>query len=150
VGRHDHNLHFEGHEIQTGAPRFFYIDESTYEEFEEPIPGVEETTYELHSVLPRFVVYPLPDAARTVRFRANITPRPMYRDSDTPFLPGGDGARDILLPMAMSRYADTTRRYNGNNREALRLYSGEAQMRLKSFSNYQKKRPSRMRMRPGY
>jgi len=127
------NFNSTGIAFEVGRPLFYFIDQSTFGD----------------GVYLRFVVYPLPDIPRLLRFRGNVVPAPLVDDTDLPLLPP-ETVKSILLPMARYAYAASTRRYTGDNRSFLREKAGKAETRLRSFAKAQKHIKQPIKVRKGY
>jgi hypothetical protein len=124
-----------GSEYQFGNPLFYHI---------------EDTQFETDVLLaPRFVVYPLPDKATQIRLTANIMPVSLEDDDDVPRLPTS-AMHDILLPIARSKYAEISPRYNSENIKFLVEDRREAERRLNTMANRQKQQGRRITLRAGY
>jgi hypothetical protein len=98
-------------------------------------------------VVPRLVLYPIPDRTYTVEIVANIMPA-LLNEGDSPRLPG-DAIWDILLPIAQYKLL-TDPRYNGDNKELIVQSAREARRKLKHFSSPQKQRTIRIVRRGGW
>ena len=98
-------------------------------------------------VVPRLVLYPVPDKDYTVDLVANVLPKLLDR-GDSPRL-AGDAVWDILLPIAQYKLL-TDPRYNGDNREVIVQAAKEARRKLKHFSSPQKQRTIRIVRRRGW
>ncbi len=130
-----HFIQVHGLNQQIGSPFWYYIDASnvmpTY------TPGL------------RMVVYPVPDKDYSVRLRANILPSPLKEEGETPKVPA-EAVDEILLPKARIECAGGSKQYNGKNLEFLAAKAREADMRLNSIINPQRRKGGRMRVRPGW
>lgn len=98
-------------------------------------------------VVPRLVLYPIPDREYSVEFVGNIMPK-LLNEQDSPRLPG-DAIWDIMLPIAQYKLL-TDPRYNGSNRELIVMAAKEARRKLKHFSSPQKQRTIRIVRRGGW
>ena len=120
-------------EPESGRPIWYYVDQ---------VDDDEDFT-----VIPRLVLYPIPDEDYTVELVANIIPEDL-RLGDSPRLPG-EVCWDILLPIAQYKLlADP--RYNGDNKELIVQSAMEAKRKLKHFSSPQKQRTIRIVRRGGW
>ena len=98
-------------------------------------------------VIPRLVLYPIPDKEYEVKLVANIMPD-LLDVGDSPRLPG-DAIWDILFPLAQYKLL-TDPRYNGDNREIIVMAAKEAKRKLKHFSSPQKHKTLRLVRRVGW
>lgn len=130
-----HFIQVHGLRPQVGSPFWYYVDAANVM----PVftPGL------------RMVIYPLPDKAYSVRVRANILPKPLESESDVPRLPA-DVIDEILLPKARLECAGNAKQYNGRNLEFLAAKDREADMRLNSIINPQRRKGGRLRLRSGW
>jgi hypothetical protein len=118
---------------ESGRPIWYYIDQ---------VDDDEDFT-----VIPRLVLYPIPDKEYNVELVANIIPEDLQL-GDTPRLPG-EVCWDILLPIAQYKLL-TDPRYNGDNKELIVQSATEARRKLKHFSSPQKQRTIRIVRRGGW
>ena len=100
-----------------------------------------------YTVVPRLVLYPVPDKEYSVELVANVMPA-LLNEDDSPRLPG-DAIWDIMLPIAQYKLL-TDPRYNGDNREVIIQAAREARRKLKHFSSPQKQRTIRIVRRRGW
>jgi len=132
---YQHNVNFRSPTLSfdVGRPLFYFVDPTAF----------TETFQHL------FAVYPLPDQAENVRYRANVLPTELSGDADIPVMPPNT-INAILLPMAIYTYCSRTRRYNGDNRTFLRDRSIEAERQLRSMRTGQKDLGNRWGVKAGY
>lgn len=98
-------------------------------------------------VVPRMILYPIPDKAYTVKLTANVMPAELTTGQN-PRLPG-DVCWDILLPIAQAKMlADP--RYNGDNKVFLAEAAKEARVKLRQLSSPQKHKTLRLVKRGGW
>ena len=120
-------------EPEIDRPIWYYIDQ---------VDDDEDFT-----VVPRMVLYPIPDKDYEVELVANIIPDNL-EVGDSPRLPG-EVCWDVLLPIAQYKLL-TDPRYNGGNREVIVQSAKEARRKLKHFSSPQKQRTIRIIRRGGW
>ena len=120
-------------EPEVDRPIWYYVDQ---------VDDEEDFT-----VVPRLVLYPVPDKEYEVDLVANIIPQDL-KIGDSPRLPG-EVCWDILLPIAQYKLL-TDPRYNGGNREVIVQSAREARRKLKHFSSPQKQRTIRIIRRGGW
>lgn len=100
------------------------------------------------NVIPRFVVYPVPDKAYTVKITCNIMPVSFTEDEQFFRLPG-DVSWDIMFPIAQGKML-TDPRYNGDNKEIIGRSAHEAKKRLATLLSPQKHKTLRLHPRKGW
>jgi hypothetical protein len=127
------NFNTTGITYEEGRPLFYFVDPSKF----------------ANDIVYRFVLYPLPDVDKLVRFRGHVVPTDLDADADMPKLPGNI-IDTILLPMSRYNYCAITRRYTGDNRTFLRDEASEAKAKIRSFAKAQKHTKRRIRVRPGF
>lgn len=115
-------------------PIWYYIDQT-------------DEGFDNYIVVPRLVLYPIPNKEYTVDLVANVMPV-LLNEGDSPRLPG-DAIWDIMLPIAQYKLL-TDPRYNGDNREVIVQSAREARRKLKHFSSPQKQRTIRIVRRKGW
>jgi len=120
-------------EPEVDRPIWYFIDQ---------VDNEEDFT-----VVPRMVLYPIPDKDYEVELVGNIIPDNL-EVGDSPRLPG-EVCWDILLPIAQYKLLSDPR-YNGGNREVIVQAAKEAKRKLKHFSSPQKQRTTRIIRRGGW
>ena len=100
------------------------------------------------AVIPKMVLYPIPDKEYTVTLYANVIPNYLEFDDQTFRLPA-DIVWDVLFPIAQGKLLSDPR-YNGDNKEIILRASMEAKKRLSSFSSPQKHKNLRISPKPGW
>ena len=98
-------------------------------------------------VVPRMVLYPIPDKEYTVNFTANVMPAELEL-GEYPRLPA-DVCWDILLPFAQHKLL-VDPRYNGDNKVNIEKAVVEARMKLSRLLTPQKQKNLRLVKRGGW
>lgn len=99
-------------------------------------------------VVPKFVVYPVPDKEYSVDIVANIVPKGLEIDEEVFRIPG-DLVYDIVLPIAQHKML-VDPRYNGDNKEIIMRSAAEARKRLSTLVSPQKHKNLRLGRRAGW
>ena len=99
-------------------------------------------------VIPRLVLYPIPDKDYTINLVGNVIPSDLSSDDDTFRLPA-DIVWDVMFPIAQGKML-TDPRYNGDNKEIILRASLEAKKRLATFTSPQKHKNLRLTKRGGW
>ena len=131
-------IHVGGSTQQEGKPWWYFLDPSSIT----PEGEGFDPAY-------RFCVYPVPDEAEVVRFRASVVPAPLKKADEKPQLVA-DMVDTILLPIARAECAGGSKHYNGKNLEFLVRKAEEAEHRLRTLANDQRRKGGRIRVRPGW
>jgi hypothetical protein len=96
----------------------------------------------------RFMVHPLPEETFSVRARASVAPT-IPDSGEVPF-PGPSEMADVCLVPVLEKLVSTNKRYSGKNqREIADEYVAAIKM-LKTYSQGQKRRPTRTRPKHGW
>ena len=120
-------------EAESGRPIWYFIDQTD--------EGSDA------DVIPRLVLYPIPDKAYTVKITANVMPADLTT-GQYPRLPG-DVCWDIHLPFAQYKLL-VDPRYNGDNKEIIARSVQEARQKLKQLTSPQKHKILRLTKRGGW
>lgn len=115
-----------------GTPNFYFVDDTALGD----------------SYGRRFVVHPLPQVAHSIKYRASVAPA-IPATGDVPF-PGPPEFADVVLIPILEKICSSSKRYDGKNQRELATEYASALSTLRRFSRNQKRRPSRLRVRPGY
>ena len=99
-------------------------------------------------VVPRFVLYPIPDKEYSVSFVGNIVPQDLSLDADTFRLPA-EIVWDVMFPITQGKML-VDPRYNGDNKEIILRSTAEARKRLATFYTPQKHKSLRIAPRGGW
>ena len=99
-------------------------------------------------VVPRFVLYPIPDKEYSINFVANVVPQNLSEDDQTFRLPA-EIVWDVMFPITQGKML-TDPRYNGDNKEIILRASLEAKKRLATFYSPQKHKNLRITKRGGW
>jgi len=115
-----------------GTPNFYFVDDTALGD----------------SYARRFVVHPLPQVKHSIKYRASVAPT-IPATGDVPF-PGPADFADVVLIPILEKICSSSKRYDGKNQRELATEYASALSTLRRFSRNQKRRPSRLRVRPGY
>lgn len=120
-----------------------------------PVNGYPETCYTIDSSLiggttkPRLRLFPSPSGSSVVELVAHTAPKPLVADTDVPVMPAR-AIDECLVPMARTKYAEVSPRYNGKNIRTLQQDRAEAEALLAHLASAQKGSSRRMRLRTTY
>ena len=96
----------------------------------------------------RFTVHPLPNQQHSIGLRASVSPT-IPTTGDVPFPGPADMAEVVLVPI-LEKICSSSKRYTGKNQREIAEEYGSALRTLRRFGRSQKRRPIRLRLRPGY